>query len=44
MRKEEMRSFCTPFAGEMEALRDALAVGKGRVRKRKGANYDEETL
>lgn len=35
--------FCTPFAGEMEALRDALAVGKG-AGKRKRANYDEGTL
>lgn len=26
--------FCTPFAGEMEALRDALAVGKGPGRER----------
>lgn len=33
-----------PFAGEMEALRDALAIGKGRAEKRKKANYDEETL
>lgn len=41
---EKTRSFCTPFAGEMEALRDALAVGKGRAGKRKRANYDEETL
>jgi len=42
-RREETRGFCTPFAGEMEVLRDALAVGKGRAGKRKEANYDEES-
>jgi len=42
-RKKEMRGFCTSFAGEMEALRDALVVGKGKAGKRKRANYDEET-
>lgn len=34
-RRKETKGFCTPFAGEMEALRDALAVGKGRAGKRK---------
>lgn len=44
-RRKETRGFCTaPFVGEMEVLRDALAVGKGRAKKRKRANYDEGIL
>lgn len=34
---EETRSFYMPFVREMEALRDALVVGKGRAGKRKKA-------
>lgn len=45
MRKEEGdEGLLYAACGEREALRDALAVGKGRAGKRKRAKCDEGTL
>lgn len=39
-----LRSICAPFAREMGTLRDALAVGKGRVGKRKAGTKTKHEM
>lgn len=42
--RREEKYLCAPFAREMGALRDALAVGKDEVERKERANDDEETF